>query len=206
MLPSEFVVVTTTPRARPMSLEQRQDQIIAVTTQLLLEHGREVTSREIAEAAGIAEGTVFRAFGDKETLIDAAVERYLDPLTLRTALRGIPQDLSLEDKLERIIELMLERFKNVIRMLVAVGRQGPPPKNDQMRQEFAHIIGELLADHWRELTIAPERVAHYVRLVALSNSIPGFTQDMGFTAGELTDLIMRGVVDHSVRNGPERTN
>jgi AcrR family transcriptional regulator len=196
---SDFVVVTTT-RARPMSLEQRQDQIIAVTTELLLEHGRDVTSKEIAEAAGIAEGTIFRAFGDKETLIDTAVERYLDPLALRTALRAIDHDLSLEDKLERIVALMLERFHGVIRMMVAVGRQGPPPKNDESRLEFAQIIGELLAEHWQNLTIAPERIAHYVRLVALANSIPGLSQDLGFTAGELTDLIMHGVVDSSHPN------
>lgn len=196
MLPSEFVVVTT-PRAKPMSLEQRQDQIIAVTTKLLLEHGRDVTSKEIAEAAGIAEGTIFRAFGDKETLIDAAVERYLDPLALRTALRSIDPDLPLEDKLERIVALMLERFEGVIRMLVAVGRQGPPPRNHESRNEYAEIIGELLAPHWRDLSIAPERVGHYVRLVALSNSIPGFNQEQAFSPGDLTDLIMHGIVERT---------
>jgi len=194
VLPSEFVVVTT-PRAKPMSLEQRQDQIIAVTTGLLLEHGRDVTSKEIAEAAGIAEGTIFRAFGDKDSLIDAAVERYLDPLPLRTALRSIDPELPLEDKIETIVTLMLDRFRSVIRMMVAVGRQGPPPKQEESRHEFALIIGELLAGHRQQLTIAPERVAHYVRLVAFSSAIPGFAQDMGFTAGELTDLILHGIVD-----------
>ena len=184
-----------------MSLEQRQDQIIAVTTELLLEHGRDVTSKEIAEAAGIAEGTIFRAFGDKETLIDAAVERYFDPLALRTALMSIDGDLDLEEKIERIVVLMLDRFRNVIRMMVAVGRQGPPPKQQESRQEFAQVIGELLAEHRQELTIAPERVAHYVRLVAFSSSIPAFTQDMGFTAGELTDLILHGIVDRSTAKG-----
>lgn len=194
MLPAEFVVVTA-PRAKPMSLEQRRDQIIAVTIDLLLEHGRDVTSKEIAEAAGIAEGTIFRAFGDKESLIDAAVERYFDPVALRAALRGIDPELPLEDKLSQIIELMLERFRGVVRMMVAVGRQGPPPKSDASRQEFAQVIGELLSAHWRELAIAPERVAHYVRLVAFSSSIPAFTQGMGFTAGELADLIMHGVIE-----------
>lgn len=198
MLPSEFVVVTTA-RAKPMSLEQRQDQIIAVTTELLLEHGRPVTSREIAEAAGIAEGTIFRAFGDKETLIDAAVERFLDPLPLRTALGAIPRDLPLEDKLERIVTLMLERFRDVIRILVAVGRQEAPRGNRDMRHEFAEIIGELLTEHRFELTVEPELVAHYVRLVALSNAIPGLGQEPDLTAAELTDLIMHGVVHHQER-------
>lgn len=182
-----------------MSLEQRQDQIIAVTIDLLLEHGRDVTSKEIAEAAGIAEGTIFRAFGDKETLIDAAVERYLDPLALRTALRSIDPELTLEQKIERIVALMLERFEGVIRMMVAVGRQGPPPRNDETRTEYAEIIGELLSPHRHDLTIAPERVGHYLRVVALSNSIPGFNQEQAFDAGDLTDLIMHGIVERNHR-------
>ena len=62
--------------------------IIDAVIPLLLEHGRAVTSKQIAEAAGIAEGTIFRAFGDKETLVQAAIEKYLDPEPLREALRS----------------------------------------------------------------------------------------------------------------------
>ena len=46
--------------------------IIDAVIPLILEHGVGITSRQIAEAAGVAEGTVFRAFGDKESLIAAA--------------------------------------------------------------------------------------------------------------------------------------
>ena len=42
--------------------------IVAATLPLLLEHGELVTTRQIAEAAGIAEGTIFRVFADKDEL------------------------------------------------------------------------------------------------------------------------------------------
>jgi AcrR family transcriptional regulator len=193
VLPSEFVVVTT-PRAKPMSVEQRQDQIISVTIELLLEHGRDVTSKEIAEAAGIAEGTIFRAFGDKETLIEAAVDRYFDPLPLRTALGSIDRDLPLDGIIRRVVELMAERFRNVVRIMIAVGRDRPPARPEN-RQEFANIVGDLLEPYRDELALEPSRVAYYIRLLAFSSAMPGMTEDMAFDLDELTELIMHGIVE-----------
>ena len=52
--------------------------IIDAVIPLILEHGVGITSRQIAEAAGVAEGTVFRAFGDKESLIAAAADAFFE--------------------------------------------------------------------------------------------------------------------------------
>src|SRR5690606_24835873 len=58
-LPPEFLVVRE--RARPLAPEERREAILDAVLPLLRERGREVTSRELAEAAGVAEGTIFRA-------------------------------------------------------------------------------------------------------------------------------------------------
>ena len=60
-------------RARPMSPEERRDKLIDVTLDLLREHGRAVTTRQIAAAAGVAEGTIFRVVESKEELVEAAI-------------------------------------------------------------------------------------------------------------------------------------
>ena len=177
-----------------MGLEQRQDMIIGVVIPLILEHGRDLTSRQIAEACGIAEGTIFRAFGDKETLITAAVERYLDPLALGTALRSIDAELSLDDKLRAILGLLKDRFSGVIRMMAAIGRQGPPPRREGDQFGFAVIIGELLAPHADQLRIAPEQVAHFARVIAFTTALPVFGDTIPFTTDELLDLFKHGVV------------
>jgi AcrR family transcriptional regulator len=179
-------------RAQPLSLDDRQAMIIDAVIPLLIEHGRSVTSRQIAEAAGIAEGTIFRAFGDKESLLNAAIERYLDPEPLRNSLRSIDPSLALEDKVRRIVVLMHERFGNVFRVMAAIGQRERPPHSSH-QFEFASIIAQLLEPDLVALRVPPERVAHFVRLVAFASSIPQFNESVEFTDDELVKMIMYGV-------------
>ena len=56
-------------RALPLAPEARRKSIIDAVIPLLLENGPNVTTAQIAEAAGIAEGTIFRVFPDKTSLL-----------------------------------------------------------------------------------------------------------------------------------------
>ena len=76
-------------RASAMSPDDRRSSIVAATLPLLLEHGEMATTRQIAEAAGVAEGTIFRAFADKDELIAAVVEAAMDREPLEAALAAI---------------------------------------------------------------------------------------------------------------------
>ncbi len=78
--------VTKTKRASALPPDERRSMIIAATLPLLLEHGDRVTSRQIAEAAGIAEGTIFRVFADKDEIIAAVIETALDPEPLEAGV------------------------------------------------------------------------------------------------------------------------
>ena len=62
-----------------MTAEDRRKAIVDVLIPLIVEKGGEVSTREIAEAAGIAEGTIFRVFPDKKSLMLAAAEEAINP-------------------------------------------------------------------------------------------------------------------------------
>ena len=182
-------------RAQPMAAEDRKAMIVDAVIPLLLEHGRGVTSRQIAEAAGIAEGTIFRAFGDKEALVQAAIETYLDPEPTRAALRSIDPALPLESKVRAILYLLRERFQKVMRIMPVIGPQRPPVP--QERGEFARIISRILEPEARELNWPPERVAHLLRLITFSSAFPQLNEGIEFSIDDLTRMVLVGIAGTS---------
>lgn len=167
--------------------------IVDAVIPLLLEFGRDVTTKQIAESAGIAEGTLFRAFGDKESIITAAVEKFLDPAPLRLMLRGIDQEEPIERKVHDIIFHLRSRFEGIFGIMSAVGMSGRPPGSGS-RAELSELVVAALSEHTDVLRIDPRRAASLIRLLAFASSIPPFNESAPFTTDELTDLVLHGIL------------
>src|SRR5262249_52747464 len=58
--------------------ERNRQRILAAARELFAEHGLEVTLDDIARAAGVGVGTVYRRFPDKDQLIEALFEERID--------------------------------------------------------------------------------------------------------------------------------
>jgi AcrR family transcriptional regulator len=186
-----FVVVRE--RARPLPPDDRREMILGAIIPLLRERGRDVTSRELAEAAGIAEGTLFRAFGDKESIIQAGLEKMLDPEPFRAALRTIRHELPLEEKLTEVIELLRGRFEGVFAIMTAFGLERPPQGRPGGFEEWVEIVTDLLENDVHQLAVPAETIAYYVRLVAFASVLPPLNAARSFDSAELATLVTHGI-------------
>lgn len=167
--------------------------IIEAVIPLLLERGREITSREIAEAAGIAEGTVFRAFGDKESLIEAAVDSFM---AARAGDGSIPIDpnLPVQAKVHQLTELMRHRVRDVMRMAAISGQRVQRAPNPEQAARLNRDIAELFAGNEHELRVTPERLGTFVRAVAIASSIPTLDGSGEVGLDEYIDVLEYGVL------------
>jgi len=82
-----------------MAPEDRRAALIAATIPLLCEHGPDVSTRQIARAAGVAEGTIFGVFSDKNTLLVTALTSALDPQPTLDAITAIDRRVDLRARL-----------------------------------------------------------------------------------------------------------
>jgi AcrR family transcriptional regulator len=190
------VLVLTEPqatrRASPLAADDRRAMIIDAVIPLLVKHGADVTSKQIAEAAGIAEGTVFRAFGDKETLIRAAVDKYIGSSHVRTPLAQINPHLALEDKVCAAVTILQARFRDVFRMVAILGEHRPHTGR-KSHEGITEIFTAILEPDLARLNVGPEMVANVIRWLTFASSLPPLNNGVGYTPEELTDIILYGV-------------
>ena len=180
-----------------MSVEDRREHILEAVIPLLRAQGSDVTTRDIAEAAGIAEGTIFRAFSDKDELIDQAVVRFLDPEPVFVALESIDPALSLEAKVCAAVTIYRNRFSGVVGIMSALGHRGSAHKHQRepLAEERARdIFARVFAPDVDRLRIDAAMAVYLIRLLSFGTSIPMFTAEREMETDALVDFIMRGIV------------
>jgi AcrR family transcriptional regulator len=187
---SDPATATKTKRASALPPDERRSMIVSATLPLLLEHGDRVTSRQIAEAAGIAEGTIFRVFADKDEIIAAVVESALDPEPLEAALSDIPDDLGFEAQLAAAVVIMQQRVIDVWQVMSSVGTRfhettrRPMVDSDALVRRF-----EVNRAH---ITVEPIVAARLLRALTLSTTHPMLAGEPK-SPDELVQLFLHGV-------------
>jgi len=199
-------------RAAALPAEERRQALIAATLPLVLEHGTDVSTRLIAEAAGVAEGTIFRVFPSKDDLIEAVIASAFDPSSLVDGISGIDPSLPLADRLVVAVGLMQahgRRLAGLVHAFAARGtlhdRDGRPlhdrhARVSKIRAAEARVIDALamlIEPDRDQLRCSGQEGARRLRLVTLALSTPRLVDTDPLPPEEIVALLLDGIRVHS---------
>jgi AcrR family transcriptional regulator len=171
--------------------EERRSMLVAAALPLVLEHGEAVTTRLIAQEAGIAEGTIFRAFADKDELLDAVLDAGLDPGPLERALAELDPTRPLDEVVTQAVGLAQHRFAEIWRLLSALGTRARDRGKTSMADSPALVA--LFTAHRDELAVSPRVAARTLRALIFAMSHP-MVVDRPASPAEVARLYLHGVV------------
>ncbi len=191
-----------------MSAEDRRATLVQATLPLLREHGLSVSTRDIAAAAGVAEGTIFRVFATKDELVHEALHTAFAPGAIIERLRAVERSRPLRARLVDAVAAIQERFTEIFTLLAAVGMVQPPEAHRHrppgagehdwrldLRDELLDIIG----GDSDQLAVPADHLVRLIRLLAFSGSHPQITDHRLLTADEIVDALLLGAL---VRDTP----
>ena len=203
-------------RAAPLSPESRRAAILEAVAPLVRERGVETTTRELAAAAGVAEGTLFRVFADKHSLlVETALTgliRASDPEVARADLAAIDPAPPLIERVAQIIERGQGRIAEASRwgaVLFQLRPRGRQVHHDERVTELAEQLAtqrqahqQAVADGLRTAFArdlgglrVPVEVAVAVVESTIAHSLGGPDQDRpALDPQVLADAIVHGLI------------
>ncbi|GIF70999.1 TetR/AcrR family transcriptional regulator [Asanoa siamensis] len=184
-------------RARPLPPEERRAALVAATLPLVVQHGTKVTTKQIAEAAGVAEGTIFRVFPDKETLVKEAIATVLDPLPTVAALNSIDLELPVRDRLAQAVDILRKRLETAFAVMSALRMDGPQHHKAEERpshQPMLDAIERVVAPDAGEFRLPAAEVARMLRLITFAGTHRIITDNHPLTTDEVVAVLLDGVL------------
>ncbi|MEV0901021.1 TetR/AcrR family transcriptional regulator [Actinoplanes sp. NPDC049802] len=188
-------------RVPAMAPEERRAALIDATIPLLHEHGLEVSTRQIANAAGVAEGTIFGVFESKSQLVVCSVIKALDPQADLDGLAAIDRSAPLRVRVIAAAELVHQRFverahlMHAARKLIMVGEQDPDTvaRMAADRERICAAVADVFAPDAESLRVTPARAAQLLLMFCGANTFGPYGEPGSFSGADLAALLLDGI-------------
>jgi AcrR family transcriptional regulator len=196
-----------------MAPDERRAALIEATIPLLHEHGVEVSTKQIAEAAGVAEGTIFGVFDSKNSLVVCSVVKALDPQVTLDGLAAIDRSAPLRERLTAAAELVHARFAENAQLMTAARKvvfaARDPDAEQRMstnRERLSTALTEVIEPDAALLRRSPASVARMLLLFCGANTYGPFGDVDDFRGAELVSLLLDGMLIRSEGRSGENQN
>jgi AcrR family transcriptional regulator len=159
--------------SRKVRSAERRDAILSAALDEFSTRGFEAARLDdVARRAGVAKGTIYLYFRDKESLFQELIRSMLTPLVGTIEALG-EADVPLPVLADRIVELFVRevyetRRKDVIRLMISEGRRFPKLAEFYYREVLSRIIAAVRSLLRRAAARGeiPERLVDFPQIVA----------------------------------------
>ncbi|GAA2337912.1 helix-turn-helix domain-containing protein [Dactylosporangium salmoneum] len=190
-------------RVPALAPDDRRAALIAATLPLLRTHGAAVTTRQIAEAAGVAEGTIFGVFPDKASLLAAALNSAFEPGPVLRALSAIDPQAPLRERLRDAAAIVVRRVEGSVPLMMLARTM--PCANDESpmaaliggRRRLTQAVAELIEPDRALLRRSPDTTARLLFALVVSAVRGDLLTEEPFTPDEIVAVLLDGLLHHS---------
>ena len=154
------------------SIERREAILSAAIDEFSIRGFEAARLDDVARRAGVAKGTIYLYFRDKESLFQELIRTMLTPLVGTIEAMG-EADVPIALLADRIVDLFVRevygtRRKDVIRLMITEGRRFPKLAEFYYREVLSRVIGAVRALLRRAAARGeiPEGLADYPQIVA----------------------------------------
>ena len=202
-----------------MSSDQRREAILDAVSRQVVDSDMTMTTKELAQAAGVAEGTLFRVFDSKEDLLIAAFSYRLEQMAcddgVGSHLAALHELQDLQERLDAYIALVTDFIAAWVHMMAIFRRFLRSQEGQQVKgvirlhkpqiehiksiykealSHLAHDCRDLIEPYEDQLSMPVDTVVAFVQSTVTSMAMAREFHDFGITAGDASTIIVNGVL------------